>query len=99
MPEREAQVTPVFLFSLPRAGSTLVQRILASHPAIAATAEPWFLLPLLSTYANIEVSAEYVHRAAKAGISDFVNTLPQGFDTYAEELREFVLRPAARPGG
>ena len=29
----------VFIFSLPRSGSTLLQRLLATHPAVATTAE------------------------------------------------------------
>jgi hypothetical protein len=39
-------VTPVFLLSLPRSGSTLLQRLLAVSPEVATAPEPWFLLPL-----------------------------------------------------
>jgi hypothetical protein len=39
-------VTPVFLLSLPRSGSTLLQRLLAVSPEVATATEPWFLLPL-----------------------------------------------------
>ena len=35
---------PLFL-SLPRSGSTLLQRILGSHDAVATSPEPWLLLP------------------------------------------------------
>jgi hypothetical protein len=45
-------MTPVFIFSTPRAGSTLLQRILACHQKIATTSEPWILLPLLSMTDN-----------------------------------------------
>ncbi|WP_420432157.1 tetratricopeptide repeat-containing sulfotransferase family protein [Hyphobacterium sp.] len=38
VPER-APLTPVFIVSLPRAGSTLVDRILSSHPEIASVGE------------------------------------------------------------
>lgn len=34
----------VFLVSQPRAGSTLLQRILGGHPQIHTTSEPWFML-------------------------------------------------------
>ena len=40
-------VTPVFIFSLPRSGSTLTQRVLTAHDGVASAAEPWVLLPLL----------------------------------------------------
>lgn len=41
--------TPLFLLSLPRSGSTLAQRFLAAHDAIARASEPWILLPYLYT--------------------------------------------------
>ncbi len=37
----------LFLLGLPRSGSTLLQRLIATHPAVATSAEPWILLPLL----------------------------------------------------
>lgn len=85
-------VTPLFLFSLPRSGSTLVQRVLACHPKIATTSEPWILLPLLSTYTDTEVFAEYVHHAAQSAIADFAATLPDGMSQYKRELHDLVLR-------
>ena len=41
------QVKPVFIFSLPRSGSTLLQRVLTGHSEISSFAEPHFLLPLV----------------------------------------------------
>jgi hypothetical protein len=35
----------VFLISLPRAGSTLLQRLLMGHPLVASCGEPWLALP------------------------------------------------------
>ncbi len=40
--------TPIFVVGLPRAGSTLVEQILASHPAVEATAE----LPVVANIAR-----------------------------------------------
>ncbi|MFW6066259.1 MAG: sulfotransferase, partial [Planctomycetota bacterium] len=40
-------VSPLILFSLPRSGSTLLQRMLSLHGRIASTAEPWLLIPQL----------------------------------------------------
>ena len=34
----------VFLLSLPRSGSTLLQRLLAAHPQVHTVAEPWLML-------------------------------------------------------
>lgn len=54
-------ITPLFLFSLPRSGSTLAQRMLAAHPAVATVTEPWILLPFLYARKEEGVYAEYRH--------------------------------------
>ena len=83
-------VTPVFLFSLPRSGSTLVQRLIAGHPEVATTSEPWVLLPLLYTMRRPGAFTEYGHRTAVRAIDDFTGQLRGGRDEYLFEMREFV---------
>ena len=84
-------VTPIFLFSLPRSGSTLVQRVLGAHPEIATVSEPWILLPLLYTMREKEAHANYVHHSAVKAIQDFYGEFPNGRDDYLSELRQLVL--------
>ena len=83
-------ITPIFIFSLPRSGSTLLQRILGTHSEICTTSEPWLLLPFLYTNKEKGVFAEYGHRASVEAIQDFVNILPNGVHDYSAALREFV---------
>lgn len=92
-------ISPIFLFSLPRSGSTLTQRVLATHQKIETAAEPWVLLPFL--YARIQhgVYAAYSHTQATKGIDDFCAGLPHGSDDYSAELRKFVLGLYARRAG
>ncbi len=87
-----SDIRPVFLLSLPRAGSTFIQRVLAAHPAISTTSEPWVLLPLLYTMRQGGVSAEYGHRWLVQAVEDFAGELPDGFGDYLGEIRRFVLR-------
>ena len=82
----------MFLLSLQRSGSTLVQRMLASHPQIATVSEPWVLVPLLYTLRRRGVNAEYGHRATVSAIDDFMQELPNGRATYLDELRRTTLR-------
>lgn len=82
---------PLFLFSLPRSGSTLLQRILASHKDIATVSEPWILLPYLYTMKKNGMYAEYGHRNLVDAVEDFCRELPNGKDDYLCEMREFVL--------
>jgi hypothetical protein len=94
-------ITPIFLLSLPRSGSTLTQRVLATHPEIDTASEPWILLPLLYSLRPHGVYAEYGHKLAATAIEAYANGLPGGRDTYLQEIRHHVLRLyglRAKPG-
>lgn len=84
-------VQPIFLFSLPRSGSTLLQRIIAAHPTIATTSEPWLLLPLLSIFRPEGTYADYSFRRTRAAIQEFVQSLPDGEDHFKAAVRHFAL--------
>lgn len=85
-------LVPVFVFSLPRSGSTLLQRILATHPAVATASEPWILLPFLYARRDHGVYAEYNHRKAIQAIEDFSSGLPGGAAAYLDAVRELALK-------
>jgi hypothetical protein len=78
----------LFLISSPRSGSTLLERMLASHPAILGRAEPHLIPPLahLGFYGRVD-KAPYdpfiTHEAARA----FVRDLPGGEADYLDALR------------
>jgi hypothetical protein len=90
---------PLYIFSLPRAGSTLLQRLLATHPDIATAAEPWLLLPYFYSSRTKGICAEYSHEVAVAALSDFISGLPQGDACYTRELHDFVMRLYAKAAG
>jgi hypothetical protein len=77
----------IFLISQPRAGSTLLQRILGSHPDIHTVSEPWLLLS--SVYALREKGhwAEYDASMACRAMREFLRTLPHGEGDYIEGTR------------
>ncbi len=83
-------IRPLFLLSLPRTGSTLVQRVLAAHAQVATTSEPWLLLPLLYARRETGVRAEYAHMVAAPAIQDFAQAREGGTAAYDERLRAFV---------
>jgi hypothetical protein len=96
---RPVSVRPVFVLSLPRSGSTLLQRMLATHPEIATTSEPWLLLPQLYALRETGAAAEYGHRTAARAIADFCDSLPGGRDDYLDEVRRSVLALYERAAG
>lgn len=82
---------PIFIFSLPRSGSTLLQRILSSSENITTAAEPWFLLPLIYSLKCNGVVSEYWQKDVVGAIEDFYNTFPNGKGDYEKEIREFAM--------
>lgn len=82
--------SPIFLFSLPRSGSTLLQRVLMSHKDIASVAEPWLLLPFGYAYKKEGVLTEYAHNVSYAAFEDFIDNLPNKEDDYYDALGSFA---------
>jgi tetratricopeptide (TPR) repeat protein len=78
----------IFLISQPRAGSTLLQRILSGHSDIYTTAEPWIMLHPLYALKEKGLSAEFDSNLARQGLEDFTSQVPEGKDLYIEALRQ-----------
>src|SRR5947209_5321687 len=96
-----AAITPVFLLSVPRAGSTLVQRVLGAHDGVATAAEPWLLLPALLPLRKPMPLAPGWYQTMAGAVREFVAELPDGTHSYREALRAFAERlyaEAAPPG-
>lgn len=81
----------VFLISLPRSGSTLLQKILAAHPKVASTGEPWILLPLAYIEQSKGVEAIYNHANAAKGVREMIGNLSEGRRTYIAHTRNFCM--------
>lgn len=59
---------PVFLVGFPRSGTTLLENILATHPAIETVEEQDLLLPVLEAVAGDEKALDALTRAAPSRI-------------------------------
>ncbi len=81
---------PLFIFSLPRSGSTLLQRILMSHKDIASIAEPWLLLPFSYSFKKEGILTEYGHIRSYKALEDFIRNLPNKEDDYFKALGVFA---------
>jgi hypothetical protein len=77
----------IFLVSLPRSGSTLLQRILANHPDVHRTTEPWVMLHPLYALKQQGISAEYESDLARRALGEFLDATPGGEETYVDALR------------
>ena len=83
-------ITPIFIYSLPRSGSTLLQRLLASHSQVSTASETWLLLPQIYALKKDGIYSEYQHHFSHMAINDFIGILPCGKDGYIRHLREFI---------
>ena len=83
--------TPIFIFSLPRSGSTLLQRVLMSSPQICSVSEPWVLLPQIYILRKEGTLSDYSSYTAHKGNMDFINNLPNKEEDYFDSLRQFML--------
>jgi hypothetical protein len=78
----------LFLISSPRSGSTLLERMLASHPAIHGRAEPHLIPPLahLGYHGRVD-KAPYDPFITQEAAQAFVRDLPRGEADYLDALR------------
>ena len=81
----------IFLVSMPRSGSTLLQRVLVNQPEVASTAESWLLLPQFHALKEGESFATYSHTAASRAITDFCDNLPDKKSSYMDSLKTMLL--------
>ncbi|MGI9585449.1 MAG: sulfotransferase family protein, partial [Acidimicrobiia bacterium] len=87
----DAKTTPFFVLSLPRSGSTMLQRLLNAHDDIATSPEPWILLPIASMFREDLARARYDQHRAVEAIGDFTGDLPDGTDGFKRSLNTMLL--------
>lgn len=88
--EHEACI-PAFIFSMPRSGSTLLQRMAATHPDVATGPEPTFLLPLLHIKSASEVAATFDQRFTAMAVQDFFDSTPAPQAAFDEMVRAAAM--------
>lgn len=92
----------IFLISMPRSGSTLLQKILNMSDDIATGGEPWLMLPLLSMYSESLIQAKYGQKLNCLAKEEFVSEVgDSGIITnaqkcYADSVYSSALRAHGR---
>ncbi len=81
----------VFVISPPRAGSTLLQRMLGAHEQVFTHPEPHIVTPLayLGYHDRVD-KAPYDHINSGEAMRDFVGNLPRGEEDYLDALRAYA---------
>ena len=75
---------------MPRAGSTLLQRMLGAHAEVFTHPEPHLISPIahLGVYGNVD-KAPYDHINAAEAMKAFIEELPNGEQDYLDALRAY----------
>jgi len=80
----------VFLISLPRSGSTLLQRLLMGHSQIATCGEPWLALPIALMDRRYEGFSTYGHFSLNNSVTNLYELLPGGREQFLSEGGNFI---------
>lgn len=85
------QIKPIFIVSLPRSGSTLLQRLMMGHSSIDSCGEPWLALPLMNIVEDEGMIANYGQRSAVRSIKSYFEGISDAKDVYYAASRKFLL--------
>ncbi|MGD0667627.1 MAG: sulfotransferase [Bryobacteraceae bacterium] len=89
----------IFVISQPRAGSTMLQRVLSAHPEIHTVSEPWIALHPLFALRTAGIAADYNSDLARTATRDFLGRLPEGEEAYWEGVRRMLTHLYGRALG
>lgn len=81
----------IFLISQPRSGSTMMQKILASHPEIHTLSEPWLMLGSLFGAPQREFKAFFNYDLYQQAFGNFIANLKGGEGIYIDTLRHIYV--------
>jgi len=88
--------TPLFLFSLPRSGSTLLMRVLARHQDIETAGETHLLLPFLLPLRKRMIYGKLRQDIIRKGLMEFIHLLPRGIKDFEDQVRDLYLGLCSR---
>ncbi len=80
----------IFIISLPRSGSTLLQRILGGHPEVTSTSEPWIMLHPAYGRRTEGIRTDYGADWAALGVNEFLEHYTDGPEVYDDAIRAFA---------
>jgi hypothetical protein len=80
----------LFLLSLPRSGSTLLQRLLMGHADISSCGEPWLALPISMMDNQSATFSTYGHFSLVGAVNNIFENLDGGRDEFMRQGGQFI---------
>ena len=84
--------TPIFILSLPRSGSTLLQRLLLSSGECASTGETSLLLRFVGNSQTVQRYANYRESNLELSFRDLCDHHPDFPEVYSQTIRSSMLK-------
>lgn len=81
----------IFLISQPRAGSTMMQRILGGHSEIDTVSEPWIMLHPLFAMKQRQITTPFEAQLAEMALQDFVGHFPENIELFFNAVRNYAM--------
>ena len=81
----------IFLISLPRSGSTLLQRILGGHDSVFTAGESWLMLHPLYALKHDRIQADYEPKYAEIALREIINQFPEKDEIFYKAVRRYSL--------
>jgi len=78
----------IFLISQPRAGSTMMQRVIGGHQSIFTSSEAWIMLHPLFALREAGIVTEFGSDLARQATIGFIGQFPRGIDDYNELMQK-----------
>ena len=92
----------IFIISLPRSGSTLLQRVLGGHHEVVTSSEPWIMLHPVYGRRDRGITTDYSAEWAALGVNEFLEHYTDGPEVYDDAIRAFaqtIYANAIQKGG
>lgn len=94
-----SNVTPIFILSMPRSGSTLLRRLIGGHPDVATTNESWLLIPMLGAIRDDgSAVSDFDQGTCRKALYQFIERLPEGREDYFSAVRAYANELYAKCG-
>ena len=82
----------IFMISMPRSGSTMLQKIIGAHSQIYTRSEPWLMLHPLHALKSSDIQTRFNAKLAEGGVRDFISGLPKdGLGYYYKRIQSCYL--------
>jgi len=81
----------IFLISLPRSGSSLLQQLIVKSPDVSSTPEPWIMLQLISIYKDFKIDEIYSPATAVLAVNEFISNSNLGIGYLKEKIKEIAF--------